>query len=146
MTAPTPTHDEAQKWLQAFHTASATLNAHEWLETFTTPDVVFQYANNAPLSGREATTAMLHGVLSCLEKMTHEVLYFDYVPPRLYQAAMIEYVVKGDDTATQTIRIPGFAVFWLVEEGGVVKCSRAETFLDPGEVLGRIREKFGGEE
>lgn len=66
----------------------------------------------------------------------------DYVPPRIYQAATIRYVVKGDDPAKDVIRIPGFATFSVtLGDDGSLRCYRAETFLDPSPVFQRMAEK-----
>lgn len=72
----------------------------------------------------------------------------DYVPPRIYQAATIRYLVKGDDSAKDVIQIPGFATFFVKPGGdGSLRCYRAETFLDPSPVFQRMAEKglLGGE-
>lgn len=66
----------------------------------------------------------------------------DYVSPRIYQAATIQYLVKGDDIEKDVIRIPGFATFFVKKfEDGKFRCYRAETFLDPSPVFQRIAEK-----
>ena len=84
---------------------------------------------------------MFKTVLGQLGMMTHEIRYFDYVAPRIYQAANIRYLVKGDSLDTDDT-IPGFAVFFVREDdAGRVKCYRAETFLDPSAVFQRIAEK-----
>jgi hypothetical protein len=53
---------------------------------------------------------MFKTVLGQLDMMTHEICYFDYVTPRIYQAATIRYFVKGASLDTDEITIPGFAV------------------------------------
>ncbi|KAJ5674554.1 uncharacterized protein N7477_004488 [Penicillium maclennaniae] len=111
------------EWLEAFHRASASLDADRWLDEFMTEDVEMQYANNAVIKGSE-------------------IRYFDYVAPRIYQAATIRYLVKGDNPVTDEITIPGFAVFSVrKDDDGRVKCYRAETFLEPSAVFQRIAEK-----
>lgn len=106
-----------------------------------TDDVEMQYANSPVIKGNDVRE-MFRTVLGQLDKMTHEICYFDYVAPRIYQAATIRYVVKGDDPETQEITIPGFAVFSVrKDDDGRVKCYRAETFLDPSAVFARIGEK-----
>ncbi|KAJ5340745.1 hypothetical protein N7541_009869 [Penicillium brevicompactum] len=125
----------------AFHRASATLDADRWLDEFMTDDVEMQYANSPVIKGDEVRQ-MFKTVLGQLDKMTHEIRYFDYVAPRIYQAATIRYIVKGDNPDTDEITIPGFAVFALREQDdGRVKCYRAETFLDASAVFQRIAEK-----
>ena len=108
---------------------------------------------------------MFKDVFAKLDQMTHEVNYFglstrfwrthdwtddgprpDFVEPKIYQAATIRYVVKGDDAEKDAITIPGFAVFSTrVGDDGRRRCYRAETFLDPSPVFRRIGEKFGGD-
>lgn len=106
-----------------------------------TDDVEMQYANNAVIKGSEVRQ-MFKTVLGQLAMMTHEIRYFDYVPPRIYQAATIRYLVKGDSSDNDKITIPGFAVFSVrKDDDGHVKCYRAETFLDPSAVFHRITEK-----
>jgi hypothetical protein len=61
-----------------------------------TDDVELQYANNPTIKGGEVRQ-MLKAVFSELDKMDHHILYFDYVPPRIYQSATIWYLVKGDN-------------------------------------------------
>lgn len=107
---------------------------------------------------------MFKTVFAKLDVMTHEILYFgtsfsflhvafeptqmtycgmlDVVGSKIYQAAQIRYVVKGDDPERDVIEIPGFAVFFLRErEGERPKLYRAETYLNPTEVFSRIAEK-----
>lgn len=104
---------------------------------------------------------MFKGVFSKLDMMTHDVEYFgmapskqgrvknatklkltDYVPPRIYQAARIRYLVKDDNPDKDVIEIPGFATFFVKSgEDGKLRCFRAETFLDPSPVFQRIAEK-----
>ncbi|KAJ5551970.1 hypothetical protein N7461_006668 [Penicillium sp. DV-2018c] len=106
-----------------------------------TDDVELQYANNAVMKGSEVRQ-MFRTVFAQLDMMTHEIRYFDYVPPRIYQAVTIRYLVKGDSPDTDEIAIPGFAVFSVrKDDDGHVKCYRAETFLDPTAVFQRIAEK-----
>jgi hypothetical protein len=103
-----------------------------------TDDVEMQYANNPVIKGDEVRQ-MFKNVLSKLDIMTHEIRYFDYVAPRIYQAATIRYLVKGDSRDTDEINIPGFAVFFVRKDVvGRLKCYRAETFLDPSAVFQRI--------
>lgn len=104
-----------------------------------TDDIEMQYANNPVIKGSEVRQ-MFTTVLGQLDQMAHEIRYFDYVAPRIYQAATIRYRVKGDSQDDE-ITIPGFAVFNVREEDGRVKCYRAETFLDPSAVFQRIAEK-----
>jgi hypothetical protein len=104
-----------------------------------TDDIEMQYANSPVIKGSEVRQ-MFTTVLGQLDQMTHEIRYFDYVAPRIYQAATIRYRVKGDGLDDE-ITIPGFAVFNVREEDGQVKCYRAETFLDPSAVFQRIAEK-----
>jgi hypothetical protein len=106
-----------------------------------TDDVEMQYANSPVIKGVDVRQ-MFKSVLGQLDKMTHEIRYYDYVTPRIYQAATIRYLVKGDNPETDEITIPGFAVFSLRKDvDGRVKCYRAETYLDPSEVFQRIAGK-----
>ncbi|OBT64037.1 hypothetical protein VE03_06716 [Pseudogymnoascus sp. 23342-1-I1] len=126
---------------EAFHQASAALDTDRWLDEFMTDDVELQYANSPVIKGVEVRQ-MFKNVLGELDAMTHEIRYFDYVAPRIYQAATIRYLVKGDNQTTDEITIPGFAVFSVrKDDAGQVKCYRAETFLDPSAVFQRIAEK-----
>jgi len=66
------------------------------------------------------------------------------VDEKIYQAARIRYLVKGDDPAKDIITIPGFAVFFVrAGKDGTKKLFRTETYLDPSPVFKRIGEKFG---
>jgi hypothetical protein len=105
-----------------------------------TDDVEMQYANSPVIKGSEVRQ-MFKTVLGQLGMMTHEIRYFDYVAPRIYQAATIRYLVKGDSLDDE-ITIPGFAVFFVrKDDAGCVRCYRAETFLDASAVFRRIAEK-----
>lgn len=107
-----------------------------------TEDVELQYANNPVIKGADVQ-AMFGQVLPQLDLMEHEIVYFDYVEPKIYQAARIRYLVKGDDPS-QVIEIPGFATFFVREEaGGSLKCYRSEVYLDPTPVFARMAEKSG---
>lgn len=107
-----------------------------------TDDIELQYANNPVLKGPEVK-AMFTSVFQQLSLMEHKILYFDFVPPRIYQAAQIRYRVVGDpNDGSQDIEIPGFATFFVREgSDGRLKCYRAETFLDPSQVFARIAQK-----
>ncbi|KAK5046683.1 hypothetical protein LTR84_007444 [Exophiala bonariae] len=132
---------EASKWLEDLHASSATLDADRWLDEFFTEDVSLQYSNNPVIQG-PSVRAMFKTVFAKLDVMTHEVLYFDVVGSKIYQAAKIRYVVKGDDPERDVIEIPGFAVFFLRERHEErPKLYRAETYLNPTEIFSRITEK-----
>lgn len=105
-----------------------------------TDDIELQYANNPVLKGADVQ-AMFGQVFPQLDLMEHEIVYFDFVEPRIYQAARIRYRVKGDD-ASQDISIPGFGTFFMREAAdGSLKCYRAEVYLDPSPVFARIAQK-----
>ncbi|KAJ5917150.1 hypothetical protein N7466_010704 [Penicillium verhagenii] len=94
-----------------------------------TDDVEMQYANNPVIKGSEVRQ-MFKTVLGQLDMMTHEIRYFDFVAPRIYQAATIRYLVKGGNKDIDEITIPGFAVFAVRrDDTGRLKVYRAETFL-----------------
>lgn len=70
------------------------------------------------------------------------MVFPDVVESKIYQAATIRYLVKGDDPERDVIQIPGFAVFFLRQtDGERPKLFRAETYLNPTEVFARIAEK-----
>lgn len=105
-----------------------------------TEDIELQYANNPVLKGAEVR-AMFEQVFPQLDLMEHEILYFDFVAPRIYQATRIRYRVKGD-LPSQDISIPGFGAFYMREgHDGSFKCYRAEVYLDPSPVFARMAEK-----
>ncbi|KAL2423656.1 hypothetical protein ABEF95_001741 [Exophiala dermatitidis] len=132
--------DKIQAWLEAFHRGSASLDAESWCGEFMTEDIELQYANNPVLKGAEVR-AMFEQVFPQLDLMEHEILYFDFVAPRIYQATRIRYRVKGD-LPSQDIIIPAFGTFYMREDhDGSLKCYRAETFLDPSPVFARMAEK-----
>lgn len=143
------------------------MDADRWLDDFFTEDVSLQYANNPIIHGTDVR-AMFKMVFAKLDLMTHEILYFgkalspcsmedgavpftfvpdvvclDLVESKIYQAATIRYVVKGDDPERDVIQIPGFAVFFLrhQKDGTRPRLYRAETYLNPTEVFARIAEK-----
>jgi hypothetical protein len=105
-----------------------------------TEDVELQYANNPVLKGPDVQ-AMFEQVFPQLDMMEHDILYFDFVEPRIYQATRIRYRVKGDDAA-HDIDIPGFGTFFVRDSAdGFLKCYRAEIFLDPSPLFARLAEK-----
>ena len=79
-----------------------------------------------------------------LDKMEHEVISrVDYVRPRIYHAVSIVYRVKGD-SQDKEIRNRAFAVFSVErDEDGRIRCERAEVYLDPSPLMGRIAEVYG---
>ena len=79
-----------------FHRGSAELDAEKWCTTFFTDDIELQYANNPVLKG-PAVKAMFSQVFQQLDLMEHRIEYFDFVAPKIYQAAQIRYRVKGDE-------------------------------------------------
>ncbi|KEF58658.1 uncharacterized protein A1O9_06584, partial [Exophiala aquamarina CBS 119918] len=125
-----------------FHAGSAALDADRWLDDFFTEDISLQYSNNPVIHGTDVR-AMFKMVFAKLDLMTHEVLYFDVVESKIYQAATIRYLVKGDDPNRDVIEIPGFAVFFLRQQkdGERPKLFRAETYLNPTGIFARIAEK-----
>ncbi|EXJ94915.1 hypothetical protein A1O1_00033 [Capronia coronata CBS 617.96] len=133
-----------QAWLEAFHRGSATLDAALWCGEFMTDDIELQYANNPVLKGADVRD-MFSQYLPLLDLMEHEILYFDLVAPRIYQAARIRYRVKGDDAA-QDIIIPGFATLFMRETAdGSLKTYRAEIYLDPSPIYARMAQKSAGQ-
>ncbi|KIW90028.1 uncharacterized protein Z519_09458 [Cladophialophora bantiana CBS 173.52] len=151
---------EIQKWLEDFHAASATLSASHWCNNFFAPSIILQFGNGPPVQGLEALRDMFFAPqLSRLDLMEHYIEYFDYVPPRIYQAARIKYRVKGDDpSGKDDVEIPGFATLYVREDGdgdvasgdggnkGRLICYRMETFLDTRPLEKRMQEVFEGKE
>lgn len=132
-----------QKWLLNFHATSKSLDAQAFSMLFTTNAEV-QYANNPVTKGREAIQQGFDTAFKHLDLMTHDIVYFDFVSgpePKLYQAADIRYVVKGDDLEKDVIRIPGLLSGWLDTEDGMLKLKRCEIYLDASQLFGRMAEK-----
>ena len=131
-----------RSWLLDFHASTATLNAHLVADNFFTSDIHLQYANNPTAIGRKTVQEFFNTAFNALDSMHHDIVYFDFVAPdKLYQAAKIEYVVKGDDRASQMITVPAMMTAWLREEDGGLKMWRTEIFLDASGVFGRMAEK-----
>jgi len=108
-----------------------------------TDDTELQYANNPVMKGKEVRD-MFTQVFQQLDLMEHEIVYFNYVPPRIYQAARIRYRVKGDGPEHEIV-IQGFATFYLREdEKKNLKCYRAEAYLDPSQLFAKMTEKASG--
>ncbi|RMJ19474.1 hypothetical protein CDV36_000863 [Fusarium kuroshium] len=149
---------EIETWLLEYHNGSTSLDADSWLDNFYTEDISLQYANLPILTG-VSVRQMFKETFAKLDMMTHDIVYFgmflpcpllrrsilmgvDYVSPRLYQAATIRYLVKGDNPEKDVIEIPGFATFFVRKgEDGKIRCYKAEIFLDPLPVFQRIAEK-----
>jgi len=133
---------EAKAWLESFHDMSQKLDAEAWLSSMFTPDITLKFGNTPVLSGSKVLE-MFQGAFAALDVMVHDIDYFDVVDDRIYQAATIHYVVKGDDPGTQMITIPGFMTVWRRHgSDGKLRAYRAETFLDFTPVASRIAEKF----
>lgn len=113
-----------------------------------TDDITLQFGNNPLLTGIDAVRGMFEQIFPNLDLMEHYIEYFDFVPPdKVYQAARIRYRVKGDDTSGKgDVEIPGFAVFWVREEGDKLKSYRMETYLDPSPLLKRMEQVLGGKQ
>ncbi|KAH7268355.1 hypothetical protein B0J15DRAFT_545223 [Fusarium solani] len=127
--------EEIETWLLEYHRGSKSLDADLWLDNFYTEDISLQYANLPVLSG-VSVRQMFKETFAKLDMMTHDIV------PRVYQAATIRYLVKGDDPEKDVIEIPGFATFFVKkEEDGKIRCYKAEIFLDPLPVFQRIAEK-----
>ncbi|KAM0228914.1 hypothetical protein ACHAP5_011819 [Fusarium lateritium] len=130
-----------ESWLLAFHESSKTLDADQWVDSFFTNDVTLQFANNPAISGDDLRR-MFKNVFTNLDMMTHDIEYFDYIPPRIYQAATVRYLVKGDNPEKDVIQIPGFSSLSVKEDtNGKLRCYHAEIFLDASPVFRRIGEK-----
>lgn len=132
-----------QKWLLNFHATSKTLDAKAFSMYFTS-DAEMQFSNNPIAQGRDAIEQSFENAFQRLESMTHDIVYFDFVAgpeSKIYQAADIRYVVKGDDVEKDVIRIPAFFAGWLKMEDGVLRIKRAEIYLDMSRVIGRMAEK-----
>jgi len=131
-----------EKWLLEFHESTASLDAKYCTERFFTRDVEVQYANNPTAQGIKQAQGFFDSAFNALDSMTHEIVYFDFVAPnKLYQAAKIQYVVKGDDSVKDVIAIPAMMTTWLVEEEGRLMVKRNEIYLDASAVFGRMHEK-----
>jgi hypothetical protein len=82
--------------------------------------------------------------LGRLDFMEHYIEYFDFVAPRIYQAARIRYRVKGDDAGgSQDINVPGFAVLSVREQEGKLMCYHMEVYIDTSPLETRMAEVFG---
>lgn len=134
--------ESLQKWLLNFHEASGSLDATHYTNTCFTHDITIRYGNNTVVEGRNNVRAMFEGAFEGLDYMHHEIDYFDFVgPDKLYQACTITYLVKGDDKEKDMIAIPAMLTAWLRVEEGELKAYRAEIFLDPSRVFGKMAEK-----
>lgn len=133
-----------RKWLLEFHATSKTLDAQAF-SMFFTKDAELHFANNPTAHGREAIQQSFAFAFEKLESMTHEIVYFDSVPgssgQRIYQAADIRYVVKGDDPEKDEIRVPGMMSGLFTIEDGKLKLENCEVYLDMSKVLARMAEK-----
>ncbi|KIW81549.1 hypothetical protein Z517_04575 [Fonsecaea pedrosoi CBS 271.37] len=143
-----PDRARIQKWLEDNHAASATLSASHWCNNFFSSDIVLQFGNHPPVQGLEnVRDHFFPPQLARLDLMEHYIEYFDYVAPRIYQAARIRYRVKGDDpSGKDDVEIPGFATFYVreKEDGGLI-CYRMEVFIDSRPLEKRLQEVFKGE-
>ncbi|KAK5939925.1 hypothetical protein PMZ80_007343 [Knufia obscura] len=136
------TRDALESWLLDFHKSTATLDAKHCTEKFFTSNVELQYANNPVATGRENAQGFFDMAFKALDIMTHEIVYFDFVAPnKLYQAAKINYVVKGDDPEKDMITIPAMMSVWLEEQEGKLMIRRNEIYLDASGLFGRMGEK-----
>lgn len=136
------TREAIQSWLLDFHESTATLDAKYCTERFFTPDIELQYANNPVVSGREDATDFFDKAFRALDSMSHEIVYFDFVAPdKVYQAATIKYVVKGDDQAKDMIEIPAMMTVWLREDQGRLRIRKSEIYLDASRLFTRMNEK-----
>ncbi|KAI5840881.1 hypothetical protein BZA05DRAFT_407259 [Tricharina praecox] len=140
-----PSREEIHQWLLDFHSTSAALDAENYVDKFFTPTATIHFGNLPPVSGRENILAMFTQTFAALDSMEHEVVHFDIVPGtgRVYQAADITYVVKGDPKR-EVFTVRGLAVCdWPEEaegEGGVMRAQRMQIFLDPSAVFARMGE------
>lgn len=137
------TRDALQSWLLAFHDSTEALDAAATVDKFFVPEIEVQYANNPVVKGRDTALGFFDSAFKALDYMHHDIEYFDFVAPdRLYQAATIKYVVKGDDREKDMITIPGIMSTILVEDAeGKLKIKRNEIFLDASRVFARMAEK-----
>ena len=108
-----------------------------------TDDIEVQFGNNSLLKGAEVPR-MFEAQFQRLGQMEHYIEYFDFIPPKIYQAARIRYRVKGDDeSGKEDVEIPGFATFFVREEDRKLKCYRAEVFLDTSPLSKRMDQVLG---
>ncbi|KAI8811543.1 hypothetical protein BJ742DRAFT_796365 [Cladochytrium replicatum] len=137
--SPFASRSDAESWLLKWHAAGDSLDAERWLTTFWTDDAVLQFANSADVVGAEAIINNFKASFALLKSMKHEIKYFDVVEKRIYQRADISYVLKGDE---KTIVVPGFAVFFLRDEGAERgwRVERFEVFLDGSPLFQRMGE------
>lgn len=112
-----------------------------------TEDIELKFGNMPVLKGPDVRK-MFTETFQRLDMMEHYIEYFDFVPPKIYQAARIRYRVKGDDVSGKDdIEIPGFAVFFVREDAsgsGMLECYRMETYLDPSPLMKRIEDVNAG--
>ena len=109
-----------------------------------THDVELLFANEPTIRGADVR-AKFAAQFVRLEKMQHDIVYFDYVAPKIYQKARIHYRVKGDDKLAKDVSVPGFAVFYVRKESdGRFLCYRAEIFLDLSELRQRMAAAADG--
>ena len=111
-----------------------------WWEALLTDDTELRYGNNPVVTGKSARD-MFDQIFKQLDEIEHTIQYWDYVPPRIYQAVMVRYRVKGDE-ASQDITLPGLVTFFVKEnKKGALECYRTESFIDPAPVFSRMAEK-----
>ncbi|KAF1985302.1 hypothetical protein K402DRAFT_394997 [Aulographum hederae CBS 113979] len=137
------TREDIEKWLLGFHAASKTLDADHWVNNYFTTDCTLQYGNMPIQRGLDSTRKYFAGAFPKFSKMEHEIVYFDYLAPRIYQKAAIRYIIEGD-SEDQEIEIPGFGMFELKKEMDEIKCCVAEVYLDPSPLAERVKEQFDG--
>lgn len=136
------TREALQAWLLSFHEATATLDTQQVGDKFFTDDAVCQYANNPEASGKENVLAFFNAAFNGLDLMTHDIVYFDFVAPnKLYQAATIRYLVKGDNPDRDMFTVPAMMTAWLEEQDGRLKIRRNEIYLDASALFARMHEK-----
>jgi len=127
---------EAREWILNFHKASASLNASHWITTFYSQDAVLEFANNAPLKGRQDIIKSFEQTFNLLESMEHIVVSIDVLSDKIYQVADIIYVVKGD-AEKKPVRIRGLAVFG--KKTNQSQLTYFTVFLDPSPLMERLK-------
>ncbi len=126
---------DTHAWLSQFHAASDALNAPHWINTFFAPNATIRFANNPALVGREEIIGSFNDTFKLLASMKHTVLAVDVLPEKIYQEALITYIVKNDPEQVP-ISVRGMAVFGKKVDESTV--TFFDVYLDISPVFARI--------
>jgi len=130
--------NEIFTWIQSYLKAADSLTA-SGLTPFFVKDSTLLFANNPSVNGIDNIVAYFGSTFPLLQFMKHDIQEFDTISSKIHLSTQISYII-ANDPEKKTFIIPAFVTLAIAPEGGELKISRMQVYVDLGPVFGRLGE------